>query len=979
VPTIPWEKVREIVDAALECPPGQRRGYLDKACPEPLVRRYVESLVLSYEQAGSFLEQPAVIGGAGPLPENEADVWAGRRIGPYEIIDEIGEGGMGAVYRARRADDQYQKQVAIKLVRSGLATSFTLARFKAERQILANLDHPNITRLLDGGATEEGQPYLVMDYVQGLPLDEYCDQHKLIVTERLRLFRTVCSAVQYAHQNLVIHRDIKPSNILVTRDGVPKLLDFGIAKILDPASAAPEAVRTQTMVRLLTPEYASPEQLRGENITTASDVYSLGVVLYELLTGRRPYHLSGRLLDEMARVVAEMQPEKPSSAVVGAEQVTSGRLLKLTPGAAYGAREGSPQKLRRRLSGDLDNIVLTALRKEPQRRYASVEQFSEDVRRHLEGLPIVARPDTLSYRSSRFTKRHATAVTAAVLVAISLMAGLAVALQEARVARLQRARAERRFNDVRELANSLLFDIHDAIKDLPGSTSARKLLVDRALRYFDSLAGEAGNDPSLQRELAAGYERVGDVQSKAGYGNVGNTNAAIASYRKSLVIREALVRANPSDTQDRYYLAETYRALGRILMGTGSAEAAYANLGSALRVSEPLAKGAADPKLRIQLAQIYDAMADMQDGLEMYLHVGTPASSLESRQKAIEIFQDLVTKDPGNKRLRQMLAISHVKAGDSQTREGRTSVALIQYRNSLSILEELATGSANATLQRTIAGIQDRVGLALLQEGEATGALQPFREALRASEALAVADPGNVQAQSDLADSYANVGEASARSGQVREGLSLLQRAITIWQKLIAADPGNASVGMSLANAYFTMGQLSAQNSQKEQAVRSLEKARALAESLCASDPRDNECRLTLSRVLIEMGTLESESGRLSQALDCLRRAQRLLDPLTSTSESDRPARAAAAECHSALGQTYLRSAEKSGLLPSKRTDLWIQAREEYRASLESYHSLQRQQTLNATERKRESTVAGQLAKCETALQGSKPASPGRP
>jgi eukaryotic-like serine/threonine-protein kinase len=534
MPTIPWEQVREIVDAVLELPPEERPRYLDSACPEPSVRRYVESLVLSYEQAGSFLEQPAVIGDAGPFPRNEADAWVGRRIGPYQIIEELGEGGMGAVYRARRADDQYQKQVAIKLVRSGLATSFTLARFKAERQILANLDHPNITRLLDGGATEEGQPYLVMDYVQGLPLDEYCEQHQLPVTERLQLFRTVCSAVQYAHQNLVIHRDIKPSNILVTGAGSPKLLDFGIAKILNPDLATWPASRTMTMVRLLTPEYASPEQLRGASVTTASDVYSLGVVLYELLTGRRPYPLVSGSPEEVAQVVAAIEPERPSRAIIRAEEVTTGRLLKLAPGAANHGGEGSAQKLRHRLSGDLDNIVLMALRKEPQRRYTSVEQFSEDIRRHLEGHPVVARADTFRYRSSKFIKRHARAVTAAILVALSLMAGLAVAIHEAHVARVQRARAERRFNDVRELANSLMFDIHDAIKDLPGSTSARRLLVDRALRYFDSLAGEAGNDPSLQRELAAGYERVGDVQGKVGYGNVGNTSAALDSYRKHL-------------------------------------------------------------------------------------------------------------------------------------------------------------------------------------------------------------------------------------------------------------------------------------------------------------------------------------------------------------------------------------------------------------------------------------------------------------
>ena len=320
MPTIPWEQVREVVDAVLDLPPDRRAPYLDQACPQSTVRRYVESLVLSYEQAGKFLDEPAVAS----YPEaiaDEADSWKGRRVGPYQIIEQIGRGGMGSVYRAVRADDQYQKQVAIKVVRSGFDTRFALARFRAERQILANLDHPNIARLLEGGSTEDGLPYFVMEYIQGEPLDQYCDHHRLPITERLGLFRAVCSAVQFAHQNLVIHRDIKPSNIMVTSDGVPKLLDFGIAKILGPGldgSAAP----TMTMVRLLTPQYASPEQLRGETITTASDVYSLGVVLFELLTGHRPYRLSSAQPEEVARVMAETEPQKPSAAVARVEETT---------------------------------------------------------------------------------------------------------------------------------------------------------------------------------------------------------------------------------------------------------------------------------------------------------------------------------------------------------------------------------------------------------------------------------------------------------------------------------------------------------------------------------------------------------------------------------------------------------------------------------------------------------------------------------
>jgi len=304
-----WQQVRAILDAAIALPRPERTAYLDKHCTDDLdLRREVESLLGSHDEAGSvFLNTPAAdLTGAPAMPTR-----IGRRIGVYQIVCEIGHGGMGEVYRAVRADGQYQKEVAVKLVRGGFDTAAVLERFRHERQILASLDHPNIARLYDGGTTEDGLPYLVMELIEGTPIDEYCEKHDLSINERLKLFTQVCAAVQYAHQRLVIHRDIKPSNILVTADGIPKLLDFGIAKILDPAAS----VET-TLVRPMTPEYASPEQVRGEPITTATDVYSLGVVLYRLLTGKSPYPETTRTPLELARVICEVEPARPSSALI---------------------------------------------------------------------------------------------------------------------------------------------------------------------------------------------------------------------------------------------------------------------------------------------------------------------------------------------------------------------------------------------------------------------------------------------------------------------------------------------------------------------------------------------------------------------------------------------------------------------------------------------------------------------------------------
>jgi eukaryotic-like serine/threonine-protein kinase len=543
-----WLQVREVFHAVVELPTDQRSSYLDQVCSsKPSLRQEVESLLDSHEDAGDLLETPVRIDS--PLDHDEHDPWVGKNIGPYQTIARIGQGGMGAVYRAVRIDDHYLKQVAIKLVRTGLGTGHYLRRFKNERQIMASLDHPNIARLLDGGATQDGLPYLVMEYIEGEEIDKYCDAHRLDTLARLRIFRQVCSAVQYAHQNLVVHRDLKPGNILVMADRTPKLLDFGIAKLLDPELFFQTLDPVGTVLRAMTPEYASPEQVRGEMVTTATDVYSLGVILYRLLTGHAPYWVDGRDPVVMARQIAETEPEKPSLVIDRVEEVaTNGETRLVTPERLCEVRNERHAILRRRLAGDLDNIVLKALRKEPARRYASAEQLSEDIQRYLDGLPILARADTFHYRTGKFIKRHKASVGAAAMVFLTLVAGLFFTIREARIAEAQRARAERRFNDVRKLARDLMLDVHDSIQYLPGATPARKLIIQDALEYLDSLAKEASGDSSLQRELAMAYEKVGDVQGW--------------DVRSNLEIRPELCRASENRLQfARHWLTSGPRTL----------------------------------------------------------------------------------------------------------------------------------------------------------------------------------------------------------------------------------------------------------------------------------------------------------------------------------------------------------------------------------------------------------------------------------
>lgn len=439
-----WQRIDQLLDDALELEPCERAGFLDKACAsDGELRAEIESLLAASELSGKFIESPFLF--TADLKDDDSISLAGQSLGPYRLLREIGRGGMGVVYLADRDDDEFKKQVAIKLVQPGPHNKDLLRRFRRERQILASLDHPNIARLYDGGTTEQGMPYLVMEHITGTPITEYCDERKLSIGDRLKLYRDVCAAVQHAHQSFVIHRDLKPSNILVTADGEVKLLDFGIAKLLD-ADSAYVAFDMTTGVPVMTPEYASPEQIRGQPVTTASDVYSLGVVLYELLTGHYPYRFKDRSLPEIIRVICEQEPEPPSRAINRIETKAERNEKPQTTVSAETVsrtREGKPEKLRARLRGDVSEIALMTLRKDPRHRYGTVGQLSEDIRRHLEGQVVLARKATLAYRASKFIRRYKTGAAVAMILTLTLLGGVLATLRQASIAR-QEARDKRR-------------------------------------------------------------------------------------------------------------------------------------------------------------------------------------------------------------------------------------------------------------------------------------------------------------------------------------------------------------------------------------------------------------------------------------------------------------------------------------------------------------------------------------------------------
>jgi eukaryotic-like serine/threonine-protein kinase len=773
-----WQQIKDVLGTALEIAPAERASYLDRTCSaDASLRRDVELLLLDEEKLNpQFLSDTALAVATAEILPEEPSRWIGRRVGAYRILQQIGAGGMGEVYSAVRADDEYQKRVALKLVRAGQDSGFVITRFKNERQILATLDHPNIARLLDGGTTEEGVPYLVMELIEGQPIGESCDAHRLSIADRLALFVQVCSAVQYAHQRLIIHRDIKPGNILVTSEGIPKLLDFGIAKILgfDAMAQTPEA--TLTAFRVLTPGYASPEQIKGEPMTTASDVYSLGVVLYELLTGRSPYRVATRSSQEVTRAVCDDEPEKPSLAIREVELDGEGVPKPHSCEDLSAARGGSPEKLRKRLSGDLDNIVLMALRKEPSRRYPSVEQFADDIRRHLESVPVVARKDTLRYRTSKFITRNRAGVLASAVVVLALLSGLFITLHEAHIAREQRARAERRFNDVRKLANSLMFEVHDSIKDLPGATPARKLLVTRALEYLDSLSREASGDLALQRELAAAYDRVGDVLGYDGAANLGDFPGALQSYNKALVIREAAAAANPNDIQIQSDLLNDYFHLSFALNSTADYAGALANLRKALPVAQRLAATHADPKYQDWLAGFYWQIGNVLSQARDY------SGALENYRRAASIEEPVAGGADANSVFRTHLAGDYHGLGRMLWRVGDTEQALEVSKKGVQILEQLSQADPNnATLREYLGESYIDLEPVLVKHGDLDQALEYSSKGLHIFTELAAADPGNWLARANVGASEATIGEVLMLKAEFSQSIPHTRHAIAIF------------------------------------------------------------------------------------------------------------------------------------------------------------------------------------------------------
>ncbi len=738
-----WRGIKDIFDAALDLPPTEREAFLATTCNDDTeALAELRSLLAANDEAGDFID-------VAPAPPADKEYSTGFSIGPWRIVQVIGEGGMGMVYQAVRVDDLYRKLVAVKVARRGFNDGHAMRRFETERHILAHLEHPNIARLLDGGTTEAGQPFFVMDFIAGTPIDEYCDAHQLDLRARLRLFLTACSAVQYAHQNFVVHRDIKPGNILVTEDGSLRLLDFGIAKLLDPDADSPADATTG--VQMMTPEYASPEQLLNEKITAASDTYSLGVLLYILLTGHKPFLFKSRMPREIWDTIRNSEPRRPSDVVALPERTATGRDITLASVAA--ARAIRPARLARQLLGDLDTILLMALRREPERRYASVEQLASDLERYLSGNPVLAREDTLAYRTHKFIGRHKGAVAAAALAVLALAGGIVTTSWQARIATRERERAERRFNDVRRVANSLLFDVHDAIRNLPGSTPARQLILTRALEFFDNLSRDASDDRQLQRELASAYERVGDVQGQARDANPGDPKAALASYRKALAIREKLANTGLPDADAKRDLVPSYGKLSDLLWDKGDSAGSMEYSRRLLATAEDLAADpAANAADRLRLATSY-----LDYGYKLGMVMGAGPRGIETCRKALGMYEQLVHANPADRRLLRVQSIAMDRTAELLEKDIPGRIEALRLRQAALELKRtlLSLEPENTDYRRLVAwGIFDLAAL-IDKTGDRAQAKDGYRAALQSFRTLAAQDPANAQFRKDVATAEA--------------------------------------------------------------------------------------------------------------------------------------------------------------------------------------------------------------------------------
>ncbi len=752
--TVDWARVTRLFEEAASLPAQERESWLRGACEDETARREVLALLRTYDEDPAFLEAPADTAPAVEQVERQLHgAVEGRLVGPYRIVGEIGRGGMGVVYEAQREGEDFGQRVAIKVLPAAWAAPALADRFRFERRVLAGLDHPGIARFIDGGTTGEGVPYFVLEFVDGQPIDAWCTRLALDVRARVDLLLAVCEAVAHAHQQLVVHRDLKPANILITAEGRPKLLDFGIATLVSSDEGTSGGL-TRTGHVSFTPEYASPEQVRGERVTTATDVYSLGVLLYVLLSGRPPYVLANKPPVEAMRTICDVDPPPPSRV--------------------------APAEVARVLRGELDSVVLKALRKDPLDRYPTVLALAGDLTAWRQRRPVSAVPPTLAYHARKLVGRHRTAVLAAGAVLLALLAGGVATAWQARVAALERDRAQSRFREVRQFSRSLLFEVHESLRGLPGATEPRRLLLDRAVGFLDGLAEDAGADDGLRLELAEGYRRLGQVQGSAVSDNLGDVRAAVASFEKAARFAETALEHGGDDTQAIEIATGAYDDLAGVLADQGDAAAA----------------AAADARHRT-------------------------------------LIERLVARNTDNPGVRAGIAASLVNLGQFRSRLADHTAALADYERALSLFEALPADvhDRDGVLTDHAFALK-RLGALALASGDLDGGERRYREALALDERLVARHPADTRHRYNLTFSLSDLAFAAGRRGNTAEAVGLWRRALEIRQAALDADPKNTRAMHGVANLHVYLANAARDERRWADAVSHWRQALTLRERL---------------------------------------------------------------------------------------------------------------------------------------------------
>jgi serine/threonine protein kinase len=780
-----WRRIEEVFQSALDIPEEQRDAWLSNACAGDVELRQEVDGLLARDAGESPLISSIIEGTAASLFDDDAppDAMTGLELGNYRVIRELGRGGMGAVYLAVRADQTFDKQVAIKLVKRGIDTDAVQQRFWYERRILAALDHPYIARLIDGGTSPDGRPYFVMEYVDGKPLDVYAREQKLSVEQRCELFRKICEAVSYAHRNLIIHRDLKPANVLVTSDGTPKLLDFGIARLLN-ADPGEHTILGPSSARALTPEYASPEQVRGDAVTTATDVYSLGATLKAILSA------AGRL------------------------------------------------------PADLNTIINKATCEEAEQRFSSVADLSEDVRRYLAGMPIMAREQTLIYQAGKFVKRHRVGVTVFALANLLAVAGIGAIVWESRKAEVQRKEAEQRLSQAVDMAERALADVNNSIASLPGATEARRQMVRSTLEYLDRLSRDSGRNPRVLTALATAYVRVGEVLGNSDFPNLGDLPGSLATYQKATGILTGLLGDEPDDLKIRDLASSAHAGTGNVLESMGR----YTDAESEIRAAVALAEGtlARNP----HRVESQNASLDAHFALDMLLYSAHPDVVEKDARNQLPLATKLAQARPDDLGAQDTLSQYLAIIGMTINRQNRMQEALGFYRKAAEVREAIYRKSPrNTKYQRSLIIGYGHVGDMLGNPftgclGDYEGALDYYQKARRIAEDMNRADPSDKRAAFDLAMIFTRMGATRQAAGDLKHADEDLDRAIAQFEPLVKSSPGNSTYEHGVAIAYEYRGRNMFLLGDRTAAMMWYGKSLSLCERLLAERPTDTGARL---------------------------------------------------------------------------------------------------------------------------------------